>query len=478
MKILYSARTDTGLVRKENQDAYGINSAKDFFIVCDGMGGGAAGDFASRCAVEVMLNSSDKLNDAQIKSIVGSKLSHINIEILRPIASIMLTNKMLYNLTLKYPKLAGMGTTVVATKVEAEKGLLHIYHSGDSRLYRIRAGIIELLTKDHSKVNELIEEGKMREEDVKTVEIQSMITRALGTGAVIKIDYRAVEVKPGDYYIMCSDGLNGEIEDSVIKDIVDIHGKDINVVTKELIAAANNAGGRDNTTALALRVDEDNTFYNPTKDYVFSPVTVADDTSLQSSAEDKFLAKYDFNVCIPKSARDRNFFTSIYFIGFLVVLATVSAGFLISFSQKHKKSAKELHEITGTVSGISLDVRTANDEQIKRIFKAVDDKVPKAYRFEIFKDIVNNWENYTNPLSNVHVVIEENGAVVFAGFSSQDPLGIKIPKGSYIMTLKFLGYKILDQKTYYLVDSVDLDVEPSGELEKKNIIMLPEKAGE
>ena len=128
----------------------------------------------------------------------------------------MLANRLLHNLTLKYPKLAGMGTTAVAARFERETGLMHIYHTGDSRIYRIRSGIIELLTKDHSKVNELIDEGKMREDEVKTAELQSMITRALGTGATVKVDYRALVVRPGDYYIMCSDGLNGEIDESSV----------------------------------------------------------------------------------------------------------------------------------------------------------------------------------------------------------------------------------------------------------------------
>ncbi|MDR1695072.1 MAG: protein phosphatase 2C domain-containing protein [Endomicrobium sp.] len=474
MKILYSARTDTGVVRKENQDAYGLNPDKGLFIVCDGMGGGAAGDFASKCAVDVMLKSYDKLDDIQIKNIIGGKFSHMDVEILRPIALIMLANRMLYNLTLKYPKLAGMGTTVVATRFEADKGLLHIYHSGDSRLYKIRAGVIELLTKDHSKVNELIDEGKMREEDIKAVEMQSMITRALGTGSTIKVDYKAIPVKPGDYYVMCSDGLNSEIDDNIIKDVVDMHKNDINVVTKELIAAANNAGGRDNTTVLALRAVEDNSFYNPTRDYVFSPVTVTEEASFQSSSEDKFLTKSNFKPAVPKSAREKNFFTSYFFIGFLVALAVGCAVFFMSYSQENKKDTKELHEITGTVSGVSLDVRAPVDDQIALISKAED----KISKMEIIRKIVNESDTFTSPLSNVQVTIEGDGTVIFASFSSQEPLKIELPKGFYTMTMKYAGYKTLDNKSYNLVDSLDLNLELSGELQQKTVIMLPEKTEE
>ncbi len=92
-----------------------------------------------------------------------------------------------------------------------------MYHVGDSRLYRLRNGELALLTKDHSKVNELLDEGKISEEDIKTAEIQSMITRALGTGPKVKIDYKAEEVLDGDVFVLCSDGLNGEISDDEIK---------------------------------------------------------------------------------------------------------------------------------------------------------------------------------------------------------------------------------------------------------------------
>jgi protein phosphatase len=140
------------------------------------MGGGTAGGFASRAAVEVMLKSFDKLTLDNIKTVTGN--GGLNSENLRPATSIMLANRYLNNLTLKYPKLKGMGTTAIAVKFEPEICLLRSYHSGDSRLYRLRSGVLELLTKDHPKVNELVDAGKMRKEDVKSAEMQSMITQS------------------------------------------------------------------------------------------------------------------------------------------------------------------------------------------------------------------------------------------------------------------------------------------------------------
>lgn len=474
MRMLHYGKTDTGVVRKENQDAFGVDSPSSFYVVCDGMGGGAAGDFASKCAVEVILKTFTSITPSDIESVVGNKFSSINTELLRPAAAIMLANRMLNNLTLKYPKLTGMGTTAVAAKFESETGLLHIYHTGDSRLYRVRGGFIELLTKDHSKVNELIDEGKMREYEVKTAELQSMITRALGTGSTVKVDYRAVIVKPGDHYIMCSDGLNGEIEDSVIKGIVDIHKGNLNAIANELIMAANNAGGRDNTTVIAMKAEDDGVGFSVPEYYVQSVITVGDEDASQSSIEDKLLSKYgkSFEIEIPKAAKEVNIFANPLFVACLAVLLVL--GGMLLYSKLNKKQEKEFHELTGTVSGIYLDIRTPSDERTNQILSTAD----KVSRLEILKETVNDKDSYTVALSNVQVLIEEKtGPNKFVGLSTVTPLEIKLPKGDYKMTLTYPEYKILTD-SYYLASSIDISLELSGALGQKTVIMLPEKAGE
>jgi protein phosphatase len=474
MKMLSFAKTDTGIVRKENQDAYGINAAKDFFIVCDGMGGGAAGDFASKYAVDVMLKSYETLDDAQIISVVGEKFKDSDAKIMRPIAAVMLANRALHNLTLKFPKLAGMGTTVVAAKYEKETSLLHIYHCGDSRLYRIRAGIIELMTKDHSKVNELIDEGKMREEEVKSAEMQSMITRALGTGASVKVDYKAVPVKNGDHYIMCSDGLNGEIEDAIIKGIVDIHRGNLQSISNELILAANNAGGRDNTTVLSLKSEDDSFPYSLPDYYADRPITISDEEASQGSAEDKLLSKFSqlFTVPVPKSAKEAPLFSNPLFMAAIIVFVGLASFFIISYLNKDK--GKDFQELVGNVSGIKLDIRTTGAERTGMIMSAKD----KVARLELLRETFKNAQEYTVPLSNVQISIEEKeGPNKFVGISSTEPLEIRLPKGEYVMNLSYSGYKILDGN-YYLVNSLNMSFEYSGDLVPETVIMFPEKSGE
>ncbi|MDR1926357.1 MAG: protein phosphatase 2C domain-containing protein, partial [Endomicrobium sp.] len=311
MKILYCAKSDIGLLRTENQDAYSIDAGNDFFILCDGMGGAGAGSFASADAAEVILKSFKTLDQKQIKTIVRCN-DDINVEILRPIASIMLANRHLYNLTLKYPKLAGMGSTVVAAKFESETALLHMYYVGDSRLYRIRADDIELLTKDHSKVNELIASGKACEDEIKNTEMQCIITRALGIESSVKIDYRAYVTNPGDYYIMCSDGLNGEIKDSDIKSIVETNKDNLFKIPLELIKAANKSGGRDNITVLTFKIEDDGQFFEIPKNYAENVLTFSGSESKQYLFEDTILLKLSelFNIEVPKSMKMINVFTN------------------------------------------------------------------------------------------------------------------------------------------------------------------------
>jgi protein phosphatase len=326
MKISYYAKSDVGVVRTENQDYFGINLEKNLFIVCDGMGGGVEGAFASKTAVEVILKSFNKITLDNIKVITANK--GINAENLRCAASIMLANRYLNNLTLKYPKLKGMGTTVIAVKFEPQLGLLRVYHTGDSRLYRVREGVLEILTKDHSKINELIDEGKINKEDAKNVEIQSIITRAIGTKATVKVDYKIYEIKDDDCYIMCSDGLNSEIDDKLIKDIIEKHPNDLEALSKNLISAANKAGGQDNTTIIALRLEADGQVAQPVQDYTNTLVTVSDNLQKQYFFEDKLLSNFVkfFVINIPKEVKEsrcKHSFVIALFIALVAVVITL-----------------------------------------------------------------------------------------------------------------------------------------------------------
>ncbi len=470
MIFLNNAKTDTGVLRTENQDSFGVCPEKNFFFVCDGMGGGVAGDFASKYAVSVILSSFLKLSNEECFSIVGDKFALFDEKIIRPAAAIKLANKALNNLTLRYPKLSGMGTTFTGVWFERETALLHIYNVGDSRVYRVRNGSIKLLTEDHSKIKELIDNGKMTEEEAKTAEIQSMITRALGIMPTVKVDYKAEVVKPGDIYILCTDGLNGEISDFTINDIVSLHKPNISSISSELILAANNAGGRDNTTVITLYAQDEQDFSAQIPLTVQQNIVTFDDEQHEESLKEDFVIhrlEKNFNVEIPKLAKQKNFFANPFVIAIMLVLLLVIGIFLhSSFSKKEQKSIVEL---TGNVSGLKLDVRTLSKEKMEEIQKTED----QVFRMQILQDCRRNKDLMTIPMSNVTIMLESNGQNKFMGLSSYIPLEIKLPKGKYLMTLTYPSYKILDEKLQ-LKDSIEVYLENSGSLQDLVILMVPD----
>lgn len=468
----FSARTDVGRVRKENQDSYGISTHKNFYFVCDGMGGGAAGDFASRAAVEIVLRSLETLADRDTVAVAGGSVPPINEEFLVPAAAIRLANRGLVNLTDRYPKLAGMGTTIVGVMFDQRRETLHIYHVGDSRVYRLRAGVLELITKDHSKVNELIDQGKMREDEVKTAEIQSMITRALGTHETVKVDYRAERVLPDDVFMLCSDGLNGEIEDTAIRQIMVANVNNVENAARALIDAANNAGGRDNTTVIVLRaLREENDEQLPVDRRPGQVITVTEETPEQTVAEDRILKAImsSLRIHVPKDARDKVFLNNPLYLGIALTLLVVGmAVALPRCSTKHKET--ELLDLAGKITGMTVDVRVPIEEQA-HLYASSDDSVQKL---QIIQDWQRKKTTLTQPLTDVEVVIEKDGKEKYRGLSGGTPVEIKLEKGQYTVRASYKNYRILGE-TLQLKDSITVNVEPAESYRSIDIIMIPQK---
>ncbi|MBO7431282.1 MAG: serine/threonine-protein phosphatase [Elusimicrobia bacterium] len=474
MMIFNSAKTNVGRVRTENQDCFGVKQEQDFFFVCDGMGGGVAGDFASKCAVDVILSLYDKLNKKDCLDVIGKEFEQYEEEIIKPIALIKIANRQLNNLTKKYPKLKGMGTTCTGVWFDRNTNLVHIYNVGDSRVYRIRNGRIQLLTTDHSKIKELIDSGKMTQEEAKMAEIQSMITRALGIKETVKVDYKSEIVRNGDIYVLCTDGLNGELSDFTINDIVNLNKPDVESISDELIRSANNAGGRDNTTVISVCVQND-TFSSdvePVYGVCQKDIIVCkDESSEQSSKEDSFLRNFEksFSVPVPQLAKKKNLLKSPIFIAIILVISLILAVFLYTALFNGKEEQKSIVELTGNVSGVSLDIRTLPREKIEEIINTED----KVFRMQMIQDCLLQYEDLL-PIPNVTISITLGDQNKFMGVSSYKPTDIKLPRGTYLLTLSYPDYKILDGNLN-LKDSMEIYLESSEKLASLSVIMVPEK---
>ncbi len=254
MKIEIKALTDVGLVRELNEDNVRVVRKENLAVVCDGMGGHAAGEIASQLAVDTI---GDVMEDPQKGGeIPGSwQLDEGFHDSGRTLVhAIRLANRRIYNKSARNADMRGMGTTVVAARVEPEH--IIICHVGDSRAYRLRNGNLEQMTVDHSWVNELINSNQLTEEESKTFVNKNVITRALGTREAVKVDIRQDRIADGDIYLLCSDGLCGFVSDSDILKTLSQDGQNLDKMARELIERANAAGGEDNITVALIRIDQ------------------------------------------------------------------------------------------------------------------------------------------------------------------------------------------------------------------------------
>jgi serine/threonine protein phosphatase PrpC len=227
--------TDTGRQRRANEDS--MLARAPLFVVADGMGGAQAGEVASRLAIESFQHGLDDATDAEGSLAAYAQAANVSIHERSRLSA----------------EHAGMGTTLTAVYVGAEE--VAIAHVGDSRAYCLRDGELLRLTDDHSLVDELIRQGKLTPEEALEHPQRSVITRALGPEPEVEIDTRSYRARDGDVYLLCSDGLTTMVPDALLAEIMLAHRR-LRDAGEALIAAANEAGGRDNITVVLLRVEE------------------------------------------------------------------------------------------------------------------------------------------------------------------------------------------------------------------------------
>jgi serine/threonine protein phosphatase PrpC len=232
----HAARSDTGRQRPANEDSYWVSLP--LFVVADGMGGAQAGEVASKTAVE---SFTDGLPDGP--SSAEERLAEL----------VERANARIHELAQSDEGLAGMGTTLTAAYVGEQD--LAVAHVGDSRLYVLRDGELQQLTDDHSLVGELIRRGQIRAEEAEEHPQRSIITRALGIEDEVVVDHYTWPVRDGDIVLICSDGLTSMVPDTRVAEILR-GAPSLAQAAQRLVAAANDAGGRDNITVILFAVEE------------------------------------------------------------------------------------------------------------------------------------------------------------------------------------------------------------------------------
>lgn len=250
-KVDLATRTHQGLVRKHNQDWIEVDAELGVLVLADGMGGHRSGEVASRVAAEA---AAAELLSAQRK---GSDDPDDDEHRQRVSRSVEAANQALMDMCTVHPELKGMGTTLVTAIFCG--GQIFYSHVGDSRLYRVRYGRIRRLTRDHSLIQRVIDDGVfLNRSEAREAGIRdNVLTRSLGMQRQTEIDVGSAVLEAGDTYLICSDGLHGMVSDADISRLLRDASGDLEEQAQSLIDAALRVGGRDNVSVILARPRQD-----------------------------------------------------------------------------------------------------------------------------------------------------------------------------------------------------------------------------
>lgn len=229
------------MVRRENQDSYSCDTGVGLFLVADGMGGRAGGKRASEEAARVI---AAEVARAGVHTDAGARLT----------AAIEQANTRVWQLAQDEAALHGMGTTVAALLAEGTAG--HLAHVGDSRVYRVRDGQIEALTRDHSYAAELESQGVEVSDAKVRARYDSMLTRAVGVDETVEVEVARHEIRVGDVFLLCSDGVYRMVADADLAALVTSGHRDLAATCAAIVQHANSAGGRDNATVILVGAED------------------------------------------------------------------------------------------------------------------------------------------------------------------------------------------------------------------------------
>jgi len=253
-RITCQALSDVGRKRKGNEDALFLNEHQKLYVVADGMGGHAAGEVASRVAVDAIAEFVELTGGNQEITWPFGLDDSISYEGNRLKTAVRHANSRVLEATRESAEYEGMATTVAAVLVDGD--VANLAHVGDSRIYVWSAGEITLLTRDHSWVNEQIENGAISPEQARSHPLRNVVTRALGGRSDLVVDIQSRRMAEGDMLLLCSDGLTTMVPDDEIARVLGESGGDVADAAQALVGLANERGGEDNITVVLLKFEE------------------------------------------------------------------------------------------------------------------------------------------------------------------------------------------------------------------------------
>ncbi|MFL6574071.1 MAG: Stp1/IreP family PP2C-type Ser/Thr phosphatase [Burkholderiales bacterium] len=243
--------TDPGMVRSHNEDSIATDAAHGLVVLADGMGGYNAGEVASGMATSVILSEMRQvLESTQPNQIDPRTNQTIAARLLRE--QVLRANSSIYQAAQNQPQYAGMGTTLVASLFYDNRVL--VAHLGDSRMYLLRDAGLRQVTRDHSLLQEQIDSGLLTVEQAKNAQHKNLVTKALGIDPSVEPEIHEYPTRPGDLYLLCSDGLCDMVEDDEIGATLQALGGNLKLAAQQLVQMANDNGGRDNVSVILVRV--------------------------------------------------------------------------------------------------------------------------------------------------------------------------------------------------------------------------------
>jgi serine/threonine protein phosphatase PrpC len=253
VRIRYAAGSDMGRVRKNNEDAFIADPSLGIFAVADGLGGHASGEVASRMALDSLQDTirTARKEEALLLSHGLPAVPSSPAEVL--VSGILQANQRINEASLEKMEYEGMGTTLVA--VYFSNSLAIVAHVGDSRLYRLRGQAIEQITEDHSLVWQQYKQGLISKEALSSSPHKNIVTRALGLHPAVDVEVKELAIQPGDFLILCSDGLSDMVNDEEMVEVLKKGAGNLARSCGDLIHLANRRGGKDNITVLLILVD-------------------------------------------------------------------------------------------------------------------------------------------------------------------------------------------------------------------------------